>query len=213
MGRGRQETAEQQLGHARAVLSGRPSHLAGELAPRAGHRHGEEEIPRGFDGPPVCELALIRNALKDREPLGRLLGRLQPPSLAKVDRVAAMVREDLSGVPELRELLLASEQLPSFEPTFIAMLHAALRLRGPRPEVALTAEQLSSLTQPTQLIWGEEDPFGPPAAGERAVKTLPTAEFHRVSGGHAPWVNHARSIARFAVPFLRRHRVELPRSA
>jgi pimeloyl-ACP methyl ester carboxylesterase len=143
-------------------------------------------------------------------PLGRLLRRLDPPSLKQVDRFIAMAGEDFSHLPELRELFLAHGQLPHTGPALFDMVHAVVRLRGARPQVALTEPQLARLTQPVQLIWGDHDPFGPPAVGERAAQTIPDAEFHVVPGGHGPWVDQAARVADLVAPFLRDHSAASP---
>lgn len=47
--------------------------------------------------------------------------------------------------------------------------------RGSRPERRLTADQLGRIDQPTLLFWGDDDPFGSPEVGERAVAAMPAA--------------------------------------
>ncbi|MPZ73084.1 MAG: alpha/beta fold hydrolase [Nitriliruptorales bacterium] len=137
--------------------------------------------------------------------IGRLLMRLQPPSPALVDRIVTMAGEDFTDLPELRELFLAHQQLPVPGPALHQLHHAAVRLRGARPEVALTSEQLAGLTQPVQLIWGAKDTFGPPEVGRRAAEIIPRAEFHVVPGGHGPWVNQSERVGSIVAPFLQTH--------
>jgi len=139
-------------------------------------------------------------------PLGEVLMKLQPPSPAQVDRLAAMVKEDLGSLPELRALLVECEKLPGFEATYLPLLRALLRVRGPRREAALTDEQLARVSAPVQLIWGRDDPFGSPAAGTRAARSLKRAELHVLPGGHAPWLRQAGRVAALAAPFLEQHR-------
>ena len=138
-------------------------------------------------------------------PIGRLLRRLDPPSPKQVDRFVAMAGEDFSHLPELGELILAHERLPDSGPALFELVHAVVRLRGPRPQVELTEEQLSRLSQPVKLIWGDHDTFGPPSVGERAAGIIPDAELHVVPGGHGPWVNEPARVAGLAAPFLRDH--------
>lgn len=145
-------------------------------------------------------------------PLGRLLTRLQPPSPGQVEQLGRMVKEHPLA-PELVDLLVATERLPGFRETFLATLHALVRLRGSRPAMRLTAEQLAKVVQPTLLFWGEHDPFGPPEVGERMVRLLPDAELHVVGGGHCPWLTQARRIAPVASSFLRRHAEARPQVA
>ena len=137
-------------------------------------------------------------------PLGRLLMRLSPPSPRQVDRIAAMAGENLSDLPELRDLLVVNQKLPGVQAAMIELLHSLVRLRGPRPEIELTPAQLAQIRQPVQLIWGERDPFGAPDVGRRAARIIPAAAFHAIpKAGHAPWIAHAHAVADLAVPFIR----------
>jgi len=134
--------------------------------------------------------------------LRRMLLRLERPSPAAVDRFTSMAGEDLTHLPEMREALLEHMRLPDPGPALLEMHHAAVTPRGARPEVALTADQLSKLTHPVQLIWGENDPFGSIEAGTRAAEHIPNAEFHIVPGGHGPWLDEPTTVANLLTPFL-----------
>jgi pimeloyl-ACP methyl ester carboxylesterase len=136
-------------------------------------------------------------------PVGRLLMRVSPPSPRQVERFAAMVGADLSGLPELADLLVVMQTLPGVQPALLELLHAVIRLRGPRPEVELTASQLMQVAQPVQLIWGERDPFGAPSIGQEAARFIRHATYHVMpNAGHVPWVNDPAGVASVAVPFL-----------
>lgn len=137
--------------------------------------------------------------------LRRMLLRLERPSPAAVDRFTSMAGEDLTNLPEMRQVLLEHMRLPNPGPALLEMHHAALTPRGARPEVALTAAQLSGLTQPVQHIWGESDPFGSVEAGTRAAELIPDAEFHVVPGGHGPWLDDPTTVADLLTPFLHRN--------
>lgn len=143
-------------------------------------------------------------------PLGRFLTRLQPPSSDQVEQLAKLVGEH-PLVPELVDLLVATERLPGFRRMLLATLHTLLRIRGSRPATRLTREQLARIEQPTLLFWGADDPFGSPAVGELVASSMPAAELHVVAGGHAPWLRQARRIGPTAVGFLSRH-ARKPRS-
>ena len=133
--------------------------------------------------------------------LGRAMTRLQPPSPRQVVQLSKMVKE-APLPPDIAALLLATERLPGFEPTFLTVLNRLVRLRGARPELAITSEQLAQIRQPTRLILGTDDPFGTVSDGERFVAAVPDADLHTVDGGHAPWIHHTDQIAPLIADFL-----------
>jgi len=142
--------------------------------------------------------------LMSARPLGRLVLALQRPSPGRVERMLASVGVDLSGDPELRDLVVAMQLRPSFAPAWLDLLHAAIRVRGARPSAAIGAAELARLTQPVLLIWGERDPFGAVAVGEQVVKIVANAELHVLPGGHAPWLSSRDETARLVIEFLER---------
>jgi pimeloyl-ACP methyl ester carboxylesterase len=137
-------------------------------------------------------------------PVGRMMMRLMPPSAKQVDTALAGAGVDMSAHPEIRDLVVELERLPHFPTAWLNLMHTVLRPTGPRRDVALTDEQLAAVTQPVQLLWGKDDPFGSVTAGEHAARTILDAEFHVLPGGHAPWLHSRREAARLATDFLRR---------
>ena len=134
--------------------------------------------------------------------LGPIIMKLDPPSPTQVTRLSKMVNEHpLPG--EIAELLVATGRLPEFEQTLLSMLRVLLRLRGARPELGLTVDQLSQIDHRSLLLFGADDPFGGPAVGEQAARALPNAQLEVVDGGHAPWIHHADQIAPHINDFLR----------
>jgi pimeloyl-ACP methyl ester carboxylesterase len=106
--------------------------------------------------------------------------------------------------PDISNLLLATERLDHFEDTFLATLNRLIRLRGNRPELSLTTEQLAGINTPTLLVFANDDPMGGPSVGERVAAAMPDAALHIVDGGHAPWLHRAEQIAPLVEAFLRR---------
>lgn len=133
--------------------------------------------------------------------LRRLMLWLQPPSEKQVIQLSKMVREH-PMVPELVELLVATERLPHFQPMFLATLNKLLRLRGSRPELRLTAEQLRTIKIPTLLVFGTNDPMGGPEVGRRMAEFMPNAALKVVDGGHAPWLTQSDEIGQRVSDFL-----------
>jgi 2-hydroxy-6-oxonona-2,4-dienedioate hydrolase len=136
-------------------------------------------------------------------PLGRLLTTLQRPSPRQVEQLAKMVNEHPLP-PEIAALILATEQLEHFDDTFLALLNRLLRLRGNRPALALTEDELASIQAPTLLVFGANDPMGAAPVGERVAHAMTDAELHIVDGGHAPWLHHAEQIVPLISAFLDR---------
>jgi pimeloyl-ACP methyl ester carboxylesterase len=136
-------------------------------------------------------------------PLGQLMMKLRPPSLRQVKQLAKMVNEDPLP-PDIAALVLATEQLDDFEQAFLTMLHQLLRLRGNRPELALTGEQLAQIEAPNLLVFAANDPMGAADVGERVANALADAELHVIDGGHAPWLHHADQITPVISAFLAR---------
>jgi pimeloyl-ACP methyl ester carboxylesterase len=135
--------------------------------------------------------------------IGRLMMKLQPPSQRQVEQLSRMVREHPLP-PEIAELILATERLDHFEDAFLAMLSRLVRLRGNRPELALTADQLARIEAPTLLVFAADDPMGAAAVGARVADAMVSARLHIVPGGHAPWLHHAQQVARLVSAFLSR---------
>lgn len=139
--------------------------------------------------------------LLSKRGLGWFMMRLQPPSPRQVKQLSKMVHE--YPLPqEIADLLLATERLPGFEPTFLAMLNAVVGVRGARPGMALSREILSRINTPSLLIFARRDPFGGEEIGRQAAEVIPDACLHIVDGGHAPWIHHADQIAPPILDFL-----------
>ena len=137
-------------------------------------------------------------------PLARIMMGLQPPSHRQVEQLSKMVHE-YPLAPELADLLLATERLPGFEREFVDTLHTLVRLRGARPEIQLDANQLRRVRQPTQLIWGTDDPMGSTRIAREVAEAIPDAELHLIDGGHAPWLRQSKAIGALAKSFLGKH--------
>lgn len=139
-------------------------------------------------------------------PLGRLLMALTPPSPKQVDQFAAMAGEDLSSLPEMRDLLVQMQKLPGARKSVRQLLHSVLRFRGARPQIALNEDQLSRVTQPSLVIWGDRDPFGSVEVGKKLAQLTQRTEFHQIAeAGHVPWVIRPDEVSRIATPFLQAH--------
>lgn len=133
--------------------------------------------------------------------LGSALMRIQPPSSRQVKQESKMVHQ-YPLPPEIADAILATELMPGFERTFRSNLRALLRLRGARPESALTETSLAAVKQPNLLIIADQDPMGSEKAGRRMAEALPDAELQICAGGHCPWLDETDQIAGWINDFL-----------
>jgi pimeloyl-ACP methyl ester carboxylesterase len=135
--------------------------------------------------------------------LGAALMRLQRPSPRQVEQLSKMVRQ-YPLLPEIAEVILATERMPGFERTFRSNLRALLRLRGARAQSALTESRLSAVAHPSLLVFADRDPMGSARAGRRMAEALPDAELQIADGGHCPWLDNPERIAGWVNRFLER---------
>ncbi len=137
--------------------------------------------------------------------LGNLLLSLQKPSVRGAEQIIRMVGEDPAGLDEIRDVIVAGHRMPHRRQDLVELMRSVMRWTRPRPEVAVSADQLRTIAHPVRLIWGEQDAFGSPDVGRRAVEHLPDADLHVVPGGHAPWLHQAEQVAALTHEFLNIH--------
>lgn len=78
-----------------------------------------------------------------------------------------------------------------------------ITLRGQRPELLVTDEELDRLNLPVLLLWGDEDPNGGRAEAEALAARLPDATLDVVErAGHAPWIDELDRCAASTRAFL-----------
>lgn len=133
-----------------------------------------------------------------------LLNTIDPPSPKQVQRMGRMNGEDLSDMPEVSDLFLAYQRIPGCLDMLLDLHRAVVRVRGARPEVELTAEQLNRLRQPVQMIWGDRDPYGSPEIGEHMASAIGHGSVHVFPGGHGVWFKQAEAIGPVINDFLDR---------
>ena len=134
--------------------------------------------------------------------LGPLLMTAQKPSTTNAERMLRAVGESPDGVEELRDILVATQRLPDYTPSVLALMRSVMRRTQPRAQVVTSANQLRQVRRPVRLIWGDRDPFGGVSAGQRIAELIPHADLHVVPGGHAPWFRQAERVGRLTQEFL-----------
>lgn len=137
--------------------------------------------------------------------LGSIVSRLLPdPSPQSVIKMMRVMGEAQSIVryPELVDVYVAAGSDATAASASGREMTALIRgLRGFRPEMLFGDEELGSVSQPTMLIWGDNDPLGDRGVARRAAEMLPHSELHVVAGGHAPWWGDPASAANLLAGF------------
>ncbi|QJP69440.1 alpha/beta fold hydrolase [Burkholderia glumae] len=156
------------------------------------------------------------------DPSIRSLDELLDRVLARLDRPSALIAQSMGGVLAMRAALARPELVThlvlcvtsggidvealgaaDWRAAFRAG-HASLPEWFPAYRGDLTG-QLPGVMQPTLLIWGDHDPFSPPAIGERLLGLLPDARLHVVRGGRHDLASvHAAALAPLVDAHLRR---------
>lgn len=130
--------------------------------------------------------------------LGRLMARLEPASRRQARRTLEMMGDppgDGARDAAMIHVMASAAALPEFGDAWADLLHAFVRPRGPRPGMAITAEDLRRLHCPLLYVWGDRDPFGGQEVGRRAAEIAPRAGFAPIPGGHVPWISDAEEVA------------------
>jgi len=91
--------------------------------------------------------------------------------------------------------LCAASQLRNYL-SWISLLQSTIDLGGLKADLLLT-ERWQRLQPPTTFIWGEQDQWVPPEAGERIAGAHENIRMVRVpNAGHAPWFDDTPAVAR-----------------
>jgi pimeloyl-ACP methyl ester carboxylesterase len=135
--------------------------------------------------------------LYGRPRVGRMLSTLSPPITAGVARrilTSVCGRPAVAAMPhEMFEVVAAGTRIAD---TTIRTLMPELLAGGrPRPEHALSRDELTAITTPTRFVWGSDDTAQPPSAGRDATAAMPDAELVEVPGGHHPWWDDPQGCA------------------
>ena len=134
--------------------------------------------------------------LMGKEPIGRMMMALDPPSPAQAKRLWKMMgHPDAAITPELVEVTVALGAAPSFPRTFSTLLGACLRLSGGAPGMSIDAAQLARLSMPIVFGVSPSDPFGALEVAQAAARLAPDATTAVAGVGHLPWLDDPDAYA------------------
>jgi 2-hydroxy-6-oxonona-2,4-dienedioate hydrolase len=110
--------------------------------------------------------------------------------------------ETLAGLPyAMAECYYYFQKLPNYQVSALSLMERG-NLWGASNEDQITAEQLRTVQQPVLFLWGDNDPFGSMALGQKIAGTVAHARFHAIKGGHLPWLDEPVQCGRLTVDFL-----------
>jgi pimeloyl-ACP methyl ester carboxylesterase len=137
--------------------------------------------------------------------IGSLLERLTKPSTKAVVRMMASMgeKETIVNYPAQIEALVAAGRDPLTSKANRAELRAAISPFGLRRSLMLQAPELSQLTVPTLLVWGDHDPVGTLDVAEATCELIPDCRLKLLPGGHGPWLGNPEQAAELVSDFVR----------
>jgi pimeloyl-ACP methyl ester carboxylesterase len=137
--------------------------------------------------------------------VGEFLSRIMPSTpKTVVQNMGGLGEKDtIVNYPNQIEALVAAGHDPLASHVSLAELRAAISPFGFRSAMKLQPLELSQLTVPTLLIWGEHDPVGGVDVARATADTIPDAQLELLSAGHAPWLGHPDRTAALIANFVR----------
>ena len=118
-------------------------------------------------------------------------------------------QDDIDRLPkELAEAAYHLWALPTYLTQWKTLLSTVTSITGANPQYALTAEQLSEIRQPVQIIWGENDVFGNLDVAREMEEVMPNAKLHEMKTGHIPFLDQPEETGQVIRSFLSQFAVE-----
>ncbi len=135
--------------------------------------------------------------------VGDLMVRAVKPGRRMLLKMMATVGEAETIVrhPDLLDSLVAGARDPVATQANLAELRALISLRGVRPNMRLSREDLRRLAVPTLMIWGDHDPVVPLAQAREAAAAIPNARLEVLPAGHVPQLGHPDRVAALVEEF------------
>ena len=138
--------------------------------------------------------------------VGSLMSRLVKPDQRSVVKMMSYFGEGETVVdhPEQIEAQLVAGSDPVVAQANIAEMRAVgSALGNVRREFRLQADELSRLSVPTMIVWGEQDPIGDPAVARALTDAIPGARLELLPAAHMPWFAEPDRTGELVAAFLR----------
>ena len=135
--------------------------------------------------------------------INRVMLAMDAPSPKQVRSLWRRLGHDpRSLTPELIELMVRHQKLPSYGPAWRTLLENVLPRGRRRPELSLGEAELGGVVPDVLYIWGRDDPFGSLAVAERAARATPNAQLLSIGVGHLPWLDDPQGCGEALRSFL-----------
>jgi pimeloyl-ACP methyl ester carboxylesterase len=125
--------------------------------------------------------------------LGRLVARAPKPRSPRAARASmrgVIGRDALERTPDAWfDAVGAAMARPGWRTAMWSHLNLAFRAGRARPGNAFRPGELALIAAPVTLLWGADDPYGPPELAHRAAALMPNATVEVVPGRHAPFLD------------------------
>jgi 4,5:9,10-diseco-3-hydroxy-5,9,17-trioxoandrosta-1(10),2-diene-4-oate hydrolase len=134
--------------------------------------------------------------------IGELL--IQPGRKGIARSLKALVYDKTLVTDEQVESQCQLASLPGWQEYFLSTLRNVVSFRGQRSDVIRPIiDNLSSITTPTLIIWGQQDEMIPVAHAQIAKERIPNAELHIFDCcGHVPPKEHPEEFNNLVLQFL-----------
>jgi pimeloyl-ACP methyl ester carboxylesterase len=99
-------------------------------------------------------------------------------------------RDAIRNHPAFIRAIAAHEAEPKSAEAGFSEFNALVSVRGWRPSVRLSPDELRSIQPPTTIVWGENDTLGGPDDVRDGVALISDVRFETVDAGHIPFLDH-----------------------
>lgn len=113
--------------------------------------------------------------------------------------------ETIGRHPELVDAMVAAGHDPVASAANLAEARAILTaIRGFRPQLRISGDDLAEISAPTLVVWGSHDPVGAPEIATQTANSIPDARLEMLDAGHLPWLGRPHQVGELTDPFWRR---------
>jgi pimeloyl-ACP methyl ester carboxylesterase len=135
--------------------------------------------------------------------LGDVLPRVMKPNRKMVSRLMSSVgeKDTIARYPDVLDAVVAAGRDPVASAANLAELRAVMTPVGFRGAQRVSSGELTRVSAPTLLIWGDRDPVGSVEVAEEVTHLIPDARLEVLPGGHVPYLGNPDRAAELVSEF------------